>query len=73
MKIFRMIGAALVAAVIAFAFSSCEKDGKDVYKDYSQLMASSITHLRARQRLRITHLMVIILCSISMKEAILIR
>ncbi len=38
MKIFRRIGAALVAAVIAFAFSACEKDGKDDYKDYPQLI-----------------------------------
>jgi hypothetical protein len=38
MKIFRMIGAALVAVVIAFAFSACEKDGKDTYKDYPQLI-----------------------------------
>ena len=38
MKIFRMIGAALVAAVIAFAMSSCEKDNKDDYKDYPQLI-----------------------------------
>ena len=38
MKTFRMIGAALVAAVIAFAFSACEKDGKDAYKDYPQLI-----------------------------------
>ena len=34
MKTFRMFGAALVAAVIAFAFSACEKDGKD----YPQLI-----------------------------------
>ena len=33
-----MIGMALVAAVIAFAFSACEKDGKDAYKDYPQLV-----------------------------------
>ena len=33
-----MFGAALVAAVIAFAFSACEKDGKDDYKDYPQLI-----------------------------------
>ena len=38
MKTFRMFGAALVAAVIAFAMSSCEKDGKDAYKDYPQLI-----------------------------------
>ena len=38
MKTFRMIGMALVAAVIAFAFSACEKDGEDAYKDYSQLI-----------------------------------
>ena len=38
MKTFRMIGMALVAAVIAFAFSACEKDGKDDYKDYPQLI-----------------------------------
>ena len=38
MKTFRMFGAALVAAVIAFAFSACEKDGKDDYKDYPQLI-----------------------------------
>ena len=38
MKTFRMFGAALVAAVIAFAFSACEKDGKDAYKDYPQLV-----------------------------------
>ena len=38
MKTFRMIGMALVAAVIAFAMSSCEKDGKDTYKDYPQLI-----------------------------------
>ena len=38
MKTFRMFGAALVAAVIAFAMSSCEKDGKDTYKDYPQLI-----------------------------------
>jgi hypothetical protein len=38
MKTFRMIGAALVAAVLAFAFSACEKDGKDDYKDYPQLI-----------------------------------
>ena len=38
MKIFRRIGAALVAAVIAFAMSSCEKDNKDDYKDYPQLV-----------------------------------
>jgi hypothetical protein len=33
-----MIGMALVAVVIAFAMSSCEKDGKDAYKDYPQLI-----------------------------------
>ena len=33
-----MFGTALVAAVIAFAFSACEKDGKEDYKDYSQLV-----------------------------------
>ena len=38
MKTFRMFGMALVAAVIAFAFSACEKDGKDAYKDYPQLV-----------------------------------
>ena len=38
MKIFRMIGAAVVVAVFAFAFSACEKDGKDDYKDYPQLI-----------------------------------
>ena len=38
MKTFRMFGAALVAAVIAFAFSACEKDNKDEYKDYPQLI-----------------------------------
>ena len=38
MKTFRMFGMALVAAVIAFAFSACEKDGKDDYKDYPQLI-----------------------------------
>ena len=38
MKTFRLFGAALVAAVIAFAFSACEKDGKDDYKDYPQLI-----------------------------------
>ena len=38
MKTFRMFGTALVAAVIAFAFSACEKDGKDDYKDYPQLI-----------------------------------
>ena len=38
MKTFRMIGMALVAAVIAFAFSACEKDNKDDYKDYPQLI-----------------------------------
>ena len=38
MKTFRMFGMALVAAVIAFAMSSCEKDGKDDYKDYPQLI-----------------------------------
>ena len=38
MKTFRMIGATLVAAVIAFAMNSCEKDGKEDYKDYPQLI-----------------------------------
>ena len=38
MKTFRMIGAAVVAAVFAFAMSSCEKDSKDDYKDYPQLI-----------------------------------
>ena len=38
MKTFRMFGMALVAAVIAFAFSACEKDNKDDYKDYPQLI-----------------------------------
>ena len=38
MKTFRMFGAALVVAVIAFAFSACEKDGKEDYKDYPQLI-----------------------------------
>ena len=38
MKTFRMIGAAVVAAVFAFAMSSCEKDGKEDYKDYPQLI-----------------------------------
>ena len=38
MKTFRMFGAALVAAVIAFAFSACEKDGKEDYKDYPQVI-----------------------------------
>ena len=38
MKTLRMIGAAVVAAVFAFAMSSCEKDGKDDYKDYPQLI-----------------------------------
>jgi len=33
-----MFGMALVAAVIAFAFSACEKDGKEDYKDYPQLI-----------------------------------
>ena len=36
MKTFRMIGAAVVAAVFAFAMSSCEKDSE--YKDYPQLI-----------------------------------
>ena len=36
MKTFRMFGAALVAAVFAFAMSSCEKDGE--YEDYQQLI-----------------------------------
>ena len=38
MKTFRMIGATVVAAVFAFAMSSCEKDNKDDYKDYPQLI-----------------------------------
>ena len=38
MKTFRILGMALVAAVIAFAFSACEKDDKDTYKDYPQLI-----------------------------------
>ena len=38
MKTFRMFGMVLVAAVIAFAFSACEKDNKDDYKDYPQLI-----------------------------------
>ena len=38
MKTFRMFGMALVAAVIAFAFSACEKDNMDDYKDYPQLI-----------------------------------
>ena len=38
MKTFRILGMALVAAVIAFAFSACEKDGKEDYKDYPQLV-----------------------------------
>ena len=38
MKTFRMFGMALVAAAFAFAFSACEKDGKDDYKDYPQLV-----------------------------------
>ena len=38
MKTFRMFGMALVATVIAFAFSACEKDGKEDYKDYPQLI-----------------------------------
>ena len=38
MKTLRMICAAVVAAVFAFAMSSCEKDGKDDYKDYPQLI-----------------------------------
>ena len=38
MKTFRMFGMVLVAAVIAFAFSACEKDGKEDYKDYQQLI-----------------------------------
>ena len=37
MKMFRMIGAAVVAAVFAFAMTSCEKDN-DEYKDYPQLI-----------------------------------
>ena len=38
MKRFRMFGMTLVAAVIAFAFSACEKDGEVAYKDYPQLI-----------------------------------
>ena len=38
MKTLRMIGAAVFAAVFAFAMSSCEKDNKDEYKDYPQLI-----------------------------------
>ena len=38
MKTFRMIGTAVVAAVFAFAMSSCEKDNKDESKDYPQLI-----------------------------------
>ena len=38
MKTLRMIGAAVVAAVFAFAMSSCEKDNKDEYMDYPQLI-----------------------------------
>ena len=38
MKTLRMIGAAVVTAVFAFAMSSCEKDNKDEYKDYPQLI-----------------------------------
>ena len=38
MKTLRMIGAAVVAAAFAFAMSSCEKDNKDEYKDYPQLI-----------------------------------
>ena len=40
MKTLRMIGAAVVAAAFAFAMSSCEKDNKDEYKDYPQLIVS---------------------------------
>ena len=36
MNIFRMIGAAVVAAVFAFALNSCEKDNE--YEDYPQLI-----------------------------------
>ena len=36
MKTFRMIVAAVVAAVFAFALSSCEKDNE--YEDYPQLI-----------------------------------
>ena len=36
MKTFRMIGMAVVAAVFAFALSSCEKDNE--YEDYPQLI-----------------------------------
>ena len=41
MKTFRMIGMALVAVVLGFAMSSCEKDDDvdvDPYKDYPQLI-----------------------------------
>ena len=39
MKTFRMIGMALVAVVLGFAMSSCEKDNDvDPYKDYPQLI-----------------------------------
>ena len=38
MKTFRMIGLAVAAAIFAFAMSSCEKDNKDEYKDYPQLI-----------------------------------
>ncbi|MBR2073276.1 MAG: hypothetical protein IJ976_06415, partial [Alistipes sp.] len=39
MKTFRMIGMALVAVVLGFAMSSCEKDDNvDPYKDYPQLI-----------------------------------
>ena len=38
MKTLKMIGAAVVAAVFAFTMSSCEKDNKDEYKDYPQLI-----------------------------------
>ena len=44
MKTFRMFGAALVVAVIAFAFSACEKDGKEDYKDYPQLIVGKWFH-----------------------------
>ena len=37
MKTFRMIGAAVVAAIFAFAMSSCEKDNNE-YRDYPQLI-----------------------------------
>ena len=38
MKTFRMFGMALVATVIVFAFSACEKDGKEDYNDNPQLI-----------------------------------